>query len=262
MAELIALRQGTFAPMKAQKFEKKLFGKPVEKPVIDPETAKRKELAFLITLNDMALEVGYSIMLRRRQESEGRSPQAPKDATPLEQPAPTMAILETAAPKKQDTEAVSKIVEAPKSISAAATPLAPEAVPIKRPEPIAVSDAGTPARSVPVPITRPAAPFAPIKPRTADIVKPQAQTLRLAPLVPPKQRATPQTLPLIYDPMDPPPLQKCSMGRKVVTSGKTAFIVGYDFRDQSNPQMVLQWAGQFKDEGQEPFRLKVSRQRI
>ena len=151
---------------------------------------------------------------------------------------------------------------------------APEVVQIKCPEKIEVPKAEAliktvaPQEATPVVTSEPVKPVlpTPTKPNPpAKVAKPQApqaQTLRLAPLVPPKQRATPQTLPLIYDPMNPPPLQKCSMRRKVISSGKTAFILGYDFSDARDPQIILQFAGEFKEEGQSTFKLKVSRHLI
>jgi hypothetical protein len=97
------------------------------------------------------------------------------------------------------------------------------------------------------------------EPQKEPAVAPALLMAPLAPLVEPKQVATLNTSPLTYDPMNPPPLEKCFRRRKILSSGKTGFIIGYDLRDQAAPKVEVQWAGEFREEGQPPFKLAVSR---
>jgi hypothetical protein len=48
------------------------------------------------------------------------------------------------------------------------------------------------------------------------------------------------------------------MRRKVITSGKTGFIVGWDLDNWAEPKIVVMWSGEFLGEGQKPVELRVS----
>ena len=90
--------------------------------------------------------------------------------------------------------------------------------------------------------------------------KPVVQEIRrpLVDPVAPSQVASFRTEPLDYDPMNRPLLAKCLMKRKVRSSGKTGFIVGYDLSSKADPRILVEWAGEFEGDGHAPIKLSVT----